>query len=139
MNLFSHEHDENESEDFIDTEEFLATKDHSIQAQIELILSKFDFDKILKVFDVFEFRYAKKNSRDIIEYFSPDKDYLMDFAASLLSAAAEKGKMEDEEYIIASGGFEASFFPEDETLSLKWILEERETICDEPNELVYVI
>lgn len=139
MNLFSHEHDENESEDFIDTEDFLATKDHSIQAQIELILSKFDFDKILKVFEIFEFRYAKKNSRDVIEYFSPNKEYLMEFAASLLSAAAEKGKIEKEEYIISSGGFEASYFPEDQTLSLKWILEERETICDEPNELVYVI
>lgn len=139
MNLFSRNYDENEPEDAVETDEFLATKDHSIQAQVELILSRFEFHKILKVFEIFEFKYAKKNSKDIIEYFIPDEDYLMDFAATLLFSAAEKGKEEKQEYIIASGGFEATYFPEDETLSLKWILEERETLCDEPNELVYVI
>jgi hypothetical protein len=139
MNLFSRNYDESEPEDDIEDEEFLATKDHSIEAQTELILAKFDFKKILKVFEIFDFKYAKKNENDIIEYFMPTEEYLVDFAAALLFSAAEKGKEDDQEYIIASGGFEATYYPNDENLSLKWILEEKETVCDEPNELVYVI
>lgn len=142
MNLFSRNYDENEPEDAVETDEFLATKDHSIQAQVELILSRFEFHKVLKIFEIFNFQYAKKvkkGKKEIIEYFVPDEEYLMEFSSALLFSAAEKGKEDGQEYCIASGGFEAIFFPEDETLSLKWILEERETICDEPNELVYVI
>jgi hypothetical protein len=139
MNLFRRNYDENYPEESIETEDFLATKDHSIESQVELILTKFDFKKILKVFEVFDFKYAKKNDNDIIEYFVPTEDYLIDFSGSLLFSAAEKGKEDKQEYIIASGGFEATYYPDDENLSLKWVLEERETVCDEPNELVYVI
>lgn len=139
MNLFSRNYDENDPEGDIEDEEFLATKDHSLQSQIQLILTSFDFEKVLKVFEIFEFKYAKKNKKDIIEYFSPDIEYLIEFSTSLLVTAAEKGKEDNQEYCIASGGFEATYFPEDETLALKWVLEERETVCDEPNELVYVI
>lgn len=139
MNLFSRDYDENDPEDDIEDEEFLATKDHSVTSQVELILTKFDFKRILKVFEIFDFKYAKKNDNDIIEYFVPTEDYLVEFAAALLFSAAEKGKEDNQEYIIASGGFEATYYPDDENLSLKWVLEERETVCDEPNELVYVI
>lgn len=142
MNLFSRNYDENDPEESLETEEFLATKDHSTQSQIQLILNRFDFKKILQVFEVFNFQYAKKvkkGKKEVIEYFMPDEEYLIEFASSLMISAAEKGKEEHQEYCIASGGFEATFFPEDETLSLKWVLEERETMCDEPNEMVYVI
>jgi hypothetical protein len=142
MNLFSRNYDENEPEESLETEEFLASKDHSIESQIQLILKRFDFKKVLQVFEIFNFQYAKKikkGKKEIIEHFIPDEEYLSDFATSLLLAAAEKGKEDKQEYCIASGGFEATYFPEDENLALKWVLEERETVCDEPNELVYVI
>ena len=61
------------------------------------------------------------------------------FINPFFTRAAEKGKEDNQEYCISSGGFEATYFPEDETLALKWVLEEKETVCDEPNELVYVI
>ena len=142
MNLFSRNYDENEPEESLETEEFLASKDHSIKSQIQLILKRFDFKKVLQVFEIFNFQYAKKvkkGKKEIIEYFMPDEEYLADFAMSLLLAASEKGKEDKQEYCISSGGFEATYFPEDENLALKWVLEERETVCDEPNELVYVI
>lgn len=140
MNLFSRSYDDNEPEDDVEIDDdFVATKDHSISSQVELILSKFDFDKIIKVFEIFDLRYTKKNKKNKIEEFVPDEEYLVNFAVNLLMLAAEKGKEEKQEYIISSGGFEATFFPDDETLSLKWVLEEKETFCDEPNELVYVV
>lgn len=142
MSLFDYNFEENDSDENLDTEEFLFTKDHSTESQIQLILSRFDFKKILKIFEIFNMQYAKKikkGKKEIIEYFMPNEEYLIDFASSLMFSVAEKGKKEKQEYCMASGGFEASFHPEDETLSLKWILEERETVCDEPNEIVYVI
>jgi hypothetical protein len=139
MNLFSYD-DSNFDENIeTDEDELLGTKDHSVTAQAELILMKFDFDRVIKVFEIFDLKYSKKNEKDIIEEFFPDEEYLANFALSLLMLAAEKGKEEKQEYIISSGGFEASYYPDDETLSLKWILEQKETFCDEPNELVYVI
>jgi len=107
MNLFSYD-DSNFDENIeTDEDELLGTKDHSVTAQAELILMKFDFDRVIKVFEIFDLKYSKKNEKDIIEEFFPDEEYLANFALSLLMLAAEKGKEEKQEYIISSGGFEA--------------------------------
>ena len=113
---------------------FFETRDHSISAQIDLIMNSFPFDDVKRIFDFMNFKYIQ--SLDI-EY-DPTKEDLMYLTKSLLKSAAEKGKKAKTNVTISSGRFEAFWNNDEETLSLQFIPFESEIMLNEDEETIYV-
>lgn len=110
------------------------TRDHSLESQIDLILTALDWEKIHKIFEICEYKYSK----NLYEDYDPQIEDLQEMAYNLLSECFIHGRKKNNNVIISSGRFEAQWNNNDETLSLRFIPEEKEIMLDEANESIYV-
>ena len=110
------------------------TRDHSLESQINLIFESFDWEKIQKIFRLCDYKYAK----NLYEDYDPEIDDLKTMSYKILRESYILGKRKNIDMIISSGRFEASWNNNDETLSLRFIPEEKEIMLDEINEAIYV-
>lgn len=110
------------------------TRDHSLESQINLIFESLDWEKIHRIFEVCEYTYAK----NLVEDFNPKLEDLQSMSHNLLVECYRLGRKENTNMIISSGRFEAQWDNFNETLSLRFIPEEKEIMLDESNEAIYV-
>jgi hypothetical protein len=110
------------------------TRDHSLESQINLIFESLDWEKIHRIFEICEYTYAK----NLIEDFNPQIEDLQSMSYNLLVECYNLGRKNKTNMILASGRFEAQWNNIDETLSLRFIPEEKEIMLDEENEAIYV-
>jgi hypothetical protein len=110
------------------------TRDHSLESQINLIFESFDWNNIEKIFRACDYKYFKNLNED----FDPEIEDFKDMSYHLLTECYHLGRKKNTNRIIASGRFEAAWNNFDETLSLKFIPEEKEIMLDESNEAIYV-
>jgi len=110
------------------------TRDHSLEAQIELIMSNFNFELVHDIFEKFKFTYFKDLTTEII----PSIDLIEEMAYTLLMDVVEKVRENEGNVRISSGRLEAEYSTMTETLSLKFVPEEKEIVHDEGNETIFV-
>jgi hypothetical protein len=110
------------------------TRDHSLKSQINLIFESMDWEKIHRIFQVCQYTYAK----NLIEDYDPEIEDLQDMCKNLLKDCYNYGRKNNCNMIFSSGRFEANWNNIDETLSLRFIPEEKEIMLDEANEAIYV-
>lgn len=110
------------------------TRDHSLESQIGLIFESFDWKNVEKIFRVCNYKYCK----NLYEDYDPEISDLKKMSNDLLRECYVLGKRKNRNMIISSGRFEALWNNDDETLSLRFIPEEKEIMLDEPNESIYV-
>jgi hypothetical protein len=110
------------------------TRDHSLESQINLIFESTDWEKIYKIFQICDYKYAK----NLYEDYDPEINDLQEMSYHLLKECYELGRKKNTNMIIASGRFEAHWNNTDETLCLKFVPEEKEIMLDEANESIYV-
>lgn len=110
------------------------TRDHSLESQINLIFESLDWEKIHRIFEICEYTYAK----NLIEDYNPEIQDLQSISYNLLVDCYNLGRKDNSNIIVSSGRFEAQWNNVDETLSLRFIPEEKEIMLDEENEAIYV-
>lgn len=110
------------------------TRDHSLESQINLIFESMDWEKIHRVFQICEYKYAK----NIIEDYDPEIEDLQEMSHHLLVECYNLGRKNNFNVVMSSGRFEVLWNNFDETLSLRFIPEEKEIMLDEENEAIYV-
>jgi hypothetical protein len=110
------------------------TRDHSLKSQINLIFESMDWENILKIFRVCDYKYAK----NLYEDYEPEISDLQRMSHHILTECYELGRLHNNNMIISSGRFEAQWNNHEETLSLKFVAEEKEIMLDEGNESIYV-
>lgn len=110
------------------------TRDHSVESQINLIFESMDWEKIYQIFKVCQYTYAK----NLFEDYDPEIKDLQNISKQLLEESYYHGRKNNCDMIFSSGRFEASWNNTDETLSLRFIPEEKEIMLDEANEAIYV-
>jgi hypothetical protein len=110
------------------------TRDHSLESQINLIFESMDWENIYKIFKLCDYKYAK----NLYEDYDPEISDLQEKSHHILTECYLLGKKNNNNMIISSGRFEAQWNNYDETLSLRFIPEEKEIMLDEGNESIYV-
>jgi hypothetical protein len=69
----------------------------------------------------------------------PSLEDIKEMAKNLLEDVSERGELINQDVSIASGRFEASYSALQETVSLKFIPEEKTIEHDEGNETIFVV
>ena len=115
-------------------DENIETRDHSLNAQLELIMSNFDFNLVQEICEQFHFTYLKSLTEEEI----PSVDTLKEMARNLLEEVIENVNEYHGNCNISSGRLEAGYSVVTESLFLKFVPEEKEIYYDEGNESVFV-
>lgn len=97
---------------------------HSLNEQINIILSEFDFVKVQKVMKALNWKWQKYSEPDKFKGYHPTLIDLTQSARSLLHQCCGE-LLTKHEYVVSCGGFEA--YRAGYTLSLKFIVEEQDT------------
>lgn len=111
------------------------TRDHSLESQMDLIMNNFDFQLVADIFKKFEFTYIENFTTEII----PSIDILRLTARTLLLDVIKEVRSSDMSIKISSGRFEAEYDRLTESLSLKFVVEEKEIQYNEGNESIFVV
>lgn len=113
----------------------MITRDHSLNSQINLIMDNFNFSLIHEVFLFCQYTYMD----DIYTESVPNLQDIKDMALDLLRDVAERGELINQNVVVSSGRFEASYNALQESLSLKFVPEEISIEHDEGNETIFVV
>jgi hypothetical protein len=112
----------------------MITRDHSLNSQIILIMNNFNFSLVHEIFLFCQYTYMD----DIYNESVPNMQDIKDMALDLLRDVAERGELINQDVAFSSGRFEASYNALQETLSLKFVPEEKSIEHDEGNETIFV-
>lgn len=112
----------------------MITRDHSLNSQIKLIMDNFDFNLVHEIFLFCQFTYMDGLYSESV----PSLEDIKEMAKNLLEDVSERGELINQDVTISSGRFEASYSALQETVSLKFIPEEKTIEHDEGNETIFV-
>jgi hypothetical protein len=115
-------------------DENVETRDHSLNAQLELLISNFDFELVNEICEHFNFTYLKTLTEEEI----PSVDTLKEMARNLLEEVITNINEYHGNCNISSGRLEAGYSVVSESLYLKFVPEEKEIYYDEGNESIFV-
>jgi len=111
------------------------TRDHSLNSQIDLIMTNFNFNLVHEIFQFCQYKYMQ----DLYTESVPSIEEIKSMCLDLLKDVAQKGDLINDSVVISSGRFEASYNALQESLTLKFVPEELEIQHDEGNETIFVV
>ena len=123
-----------------ESEGSLFTRDHSYESQVKLLMSNFNWNSVLRIFENEKLTYVRfdEKEKNFVNYV-PNYEDVTSLVLELFKSAKPNKKRGERSATVSSGLFTVHWDDNEELLSLRFSPYELEVVHDEPNETIFVV